>query len=325
MQKKRIVTQFRMLMKGLFLILAALAQEARAGQTPWGEAELREVRSADGSISHCVIDQTYNNKMHVTFALRRDGKMNIGLIVPGAGYRRGGRYPIRLELPSDKFTLSLAAKAGMDDMLFIDLGKSGDEFRDHLTASNSITFVGAMDRMEFSLPQAQAMVQRLEDCVAQQDKTLPPAVLDLLRQSGLGDSEPVDAADIAGGSLFADFAWRRGEIVGGIRQSDSAATMDFEKMVRKQLSTLKKNCKGKWRQQMRKTERWGEARQQRGLLTCARDKNSAVMAILFHRARDGRISIIAHAGDAQQKPVVMAATANIAKVLASGARSHERP
>ena len=299
-------------------MLVCAGHEAGATPQALGAPSLREIRAADGAISHCVMDQAYDNRMHVTIARRRDGHMNIGITVPEAGYMAGAHYPVRLE-PADGEGHDLVAATVTDDMLLIDLGPD-DAFVAQIAAHQIFTAIGPMDRMDFPLPEAAAMVERLDECAAQAGRALPPAIVELLQSAGLGDAVPIDLDALPDGAAFADFAWRRGDISGGVRQRESRTEDDFGVVVRKQLRALQKQCRGTWRQVLQKTGQFGAARQQRGLLTCG-GADGTVMAILFHRAGDGRFSIIAHAGDAGQRPVIAAATATIAKILAAGAEA----
>lgn len=305
-----------------FAVLAGSAGAAAAvppvtPPMPTGQPELREIRRADGGLSHCVVDQAYANGMHVNIARNPDGQMNLGIVVPGAAFGVSEVYPVRLELAGAPMRLT-KARALTAEMLLIDLGRD-TEFIPQLVEVQRLAVVGRVDRMDFAVPAAAAMQTQLEQCSAQHDKILPPALQELLQAAGLGDSVVLDLDATPDGHAFADYAWRRGAVTGGARQRDPGRAADFPGIVKAQLAALKDHCRGLWHQAVSDVASFGPARQQRALLTCRRAGEGNVMSVLFHQAADGRFSIISHAGALAEKENVRAATAQLGKVLAAGA------
>ncbi|MGB4101943.1 MAG: hypothetical protein WBK91_08575 [Alphaproteobacteria bacterium] len=297
--------------------VAARAAPSATPLEPEGAPVLREVRRADGGLNHCVVDQAYGNGMRLNLARSVDGRMNLGIVAPRAIYDPGTSYPVRLELGTAPMRVT-KARAVDATMLLIDLEKDA-EFAPQLLQARALAVVGRTDRMEFSVPQAAAMLAQLEQCAAARDLVLPPSLRELLHAAGLGGSVAVDPGATPDGHTFADYVWRFGALTGGARQRELSRAVDFAGIVKAQLAVLKERCRGVWREDATELVSFGAARQQRAVLTCAREQDGAAMGILFHQAADGKLSIISHAGVLTDKENIRAVTVRLAEVLAKGA------
>lgn len=299
---------------------------------PQGKPEVREVRNADGGLSHCVADQVYANGMHLNLARNTGGQMNLGLVVPGAALRVGATYPLLLQTPATS-PLDKDARAPTATMLLIDFQtdrKSDADFLARLAQQQHLNVIGSVDTMAFALPYANEMLQQLEECAGQTAPTapdrapspsapaLPLPLLTLLKAAGIANPEPLALPATPDGSGAADYVWRYDTLTGGVRQRD-VGDADFAGIVQAQLTALKQHCAGTWQQALSDVARYGQAQQQRAILACQHGATGAAMGIVFHRAADGRVSVISHAGDLSAMEKIRSVTTQIATVLATGA------
>jgi hypothetical protein len=314
------------------------AHAAEVRPLPQGKPEVREVRNANGGLSHCVADQVYANGMHLNLARNTSGQMNLGLVVPGAALRVGATYPLLLQTPATS-PLDKDARASTATMLLIDFQadkKADADFLARVAQQQHLNVIGSVDTMAFALPYANEMLQQLEECAGQNTLSapdravsaaalaLPPPLLTLLKAAGIAHPEPLELPTTPGGSEAADYVWRYDTLTGGVRQRDVGADADLAGIVQAQLTALKQHCTGTWQQALSDIARYGQvAQQQRAVLACQHGVAGAAMGIVFHRAADGRVSVISHAGDLSEMEKIRSVTTQIATVLATGAAAHQ--
>lgn len=310
------------------------AHAAELRPLPQGKPEVREVRNANGGLSHCVADQVYANGMHLNLARNTTGKMNLGLVVPGAVLRVGATYPLLLQTPATS-PLDKDARAQTATILLIDFDaekKSDADFLARLAQQQHLNVIGSIDTMAFALPYAAEMLHQLEECAGQnlsvapdQAATappLPPPLLGLLKAAGITDPEPLMLPATPTGTEAADYIWRYHTLTGGVRQRHVGADADFAGIVQAQLTTLTQHCTGTWQQSLSEIMRYGQAQQQRAVLACQHGVTGVAMGVVFHRAADGRLSVISHAADIADLDKIRTVTMQIATVLATGAAAH---
>lgn len=203
---------------GIVILLAGdMSPALAAPPSPAGRPELREVRRGDGALSACIIDQTYANGMHLNFARHVAGRVNIGIIVPRAGFKAGTPYPVMAQA-ADGTGFKADAMAQTPEMLLIDIpGKAAvvGAWLEKVVRGGRLLVIGRADQMSF--PVTKDMLERLAACAAQPAAMLPPSVQALLQAAGLGDAVPFDPG-MTKRQAFADYAWRLGGVTGGVRQ-----------------------------------------------------------------------------------------------------------
>lgn len=290
----------------LCLLLSFLAFPALAAPSSW---QMREVRRPQGSLDYCVVDQTLADGRHINIARDPEGRMNLGLVLPGQAFTP--QQAVALKLTFDKKPVfAVQARALTATMLLID-GDAPERWRTALSKARTLTISGLGQALRFPLSGVAPMLDQLDDCSAQQNQALPPQILSILQRAGLADGLTLTAPPP--GLSFVDVAWQRGSINGGTQAFDPKP--DFRKAVRGLRAVLKNFCQGLWTEEMGNVYKRGAMLLQSGVMSCNAVGSEEVMATVFFTPGDGTARYFTHAGSGNERAALIAANNALVKAL----------
>lgn len=294
----------------LWSLIGLLAFPASAAAPPsW---QLREVRRPQGSLDYCIADQTLADGRHVNLALDPEGRMNLGVVLPGQDFTP--QQSLALQLTFDKAPVfAVQARALTPTMLLID-STAPERWRAVLRQARMLTVSGLGKPQRFPLAGLAPMLKQLDDCAAQQDRALPPQILAVLQRAGLAEGLTLIAPPP--GLSFVDVAWQRGAINGGTQAFDPKP--DFRQAVRGLRAVLKTYCQGLWTEEVDVVLVRGAAQLQRGVMSCNAVGSEEVMAVVFFAPGDGTARYYTHAGTGETRAAILAANSALAKALLAG-------
>lgn len=153
-------------MKCLMIVTTALALMGAgvpvwAAETEWAAHPV----TVQGRVSHCLAEKAYTDGRQVQLAIRRDGRVNLGLTVPGNNLTPQGRYALVLRLDHDKSVRQVTGRALSAVRLAVDLGQDA-AFMTALGSAQRLEVQGLRQRTEFGLGGGKVVLGQLDACTA---------------------------------------------------------------------------------------------------------------------------------------------------------------
>jgi hypothetical protein len=151
----------------LLLPSATLAQQALPESKsenigPW---EIEATFKGD-KFDRCSISRTLDNETEVTFVRNGDG-LTLLLESPNWQLDRGKNYPVKMTLGAQSWDTEVAAESNSVSVEVVD-----KKFDSGLRAANALNIVAAGATIRVPLDKSTVALERLEQCVAKNDKAV---------------------------------------------------------------------------------------------------------------------------------------------------------
>lgn len=325
-------------MKRLFALvfLTLFALPARAGDP---EPTIHPIFGAAGAFDYCLGEQNYADGRQVSFALSPKKEINLGLVIPNAGFRKESHYDIALRLNAAA-PRKIRARAINEQMLLLQMGGS-PSFADDLREASSLSAGAGAKEIAFALPKMDLFLKTLDQCVTEnRDKkfeetqaaaqpvappeAFPDSVKNLLTAAGLGPITPMPMSDIPPEKRPADYMWQTGRIMGGIRERPVPEGASLFDLIGLHMQGLKAKCDGAFKATIEREQKAPGLLLRVAEASCApgKDKEGApiLVGLVFYTMPDGVFTVLTHEGYERDKTAIFGARDGVAKAMLEAAQ-----
>lgn len=279
----------------------------------------------DSSGGYCLLDQPYENGFRLHFALLDEGPkdaaatddtpeaghLSLGLVVPRAGFGSGDTHDLILQIDS-ALQRPVRAVAKTGDLLVADIGRDRD-FIYALRHGMQLIAIGRIDHTSYALPNLDDAFTHLAACAADlrakaQDRARaahmlvpeawPESLGALLRAAGLTGAVPVALGDVPPDLRPADYVWRHGNVLGGVRETQAPDGASLEGMVKFYADAFREKCQGKFTAREGTALGAGMAHMMPGTIACELTDTSIFAALIYVLSRDGVFTLYLNQGEA---------------------------
>lgn len=228
-----------------------------------GATSVRPVYALDGSFGFCIGDRTYEDGRKITIALSPHNQINLGFTIPSGGFKIGSKYDLSLTL-GEEVGRSVRAEALDENTLLLQMG-AAPAFKKKLEASQKASIGAGTKVVGFDLPPMQAMFKDLQDCLknkagskderaAKSEQSMPEMLKALLVTAGFTDIVPLQMANIPPEERPADFVWRTGHVMGGIRERQAPEGKSLTDLIGLHMQGLKNKCVGSYKAEVEREQ-----------------------------------------------------------------------
>jgi hypothetical protein len=310
----------------LFLASPAMAADS---------ADLHPVYDHDGGFAYCVASLPMPNGRRLSIARSKSDETNLGVTIPKGGFKVGAQYDLDVALPPAA-PRRFRAIAMESDSLLLQLGGNQLFFK-NLLAAKTLEITGGANKLTFDLTAAHKTLAGLDACVAK-GKTaapapkpeptpekagkgatahaaktdapspalLPPNLRAILLEAGVDPLVPIDMRGLSDDQRPADFAWRSGPLLGGVRERDVPKNKTLDDLTGLYLSGLKAKCQGTFASKIDRPVKIADLSFVTAEADCRMkidgNERSIAAEILFYLTKAGRLTIFTHEGDAADAP-----------------------
>ena len=317
------------------LAAASVANAAPIAAEPSGDWQIRQVRQKSGSFGYCLAEARYKNGLTLSIALSPLEEINIGVMVPKAGFTPNDHYKMRLEI-DDTTRRDTEAFTGAPDLLLVAEGKDGKLF-DALAAGHRLGLYGPEDSSVFTLKGNDKALADLRQCVAEGksnwkpsgDEKLkaafPDTLASLLIEAGLGNVEPLPPATLEEeASRPTDYAWKIGPVTGGVRERQvDLKDVNLDKASTMYVKSFKEHCPGAFTSHLNKAEKLTGIEVRSGYVMCQQSPDQkgksagqrVYVSTLYYMTDTGLFTLFMHESLDKDKSKAEAATNAILAVV----------
>lgn len=295
----------------LFGVLIADVPSANATDI----TEPRAIFNPDGSFAFCLAEKTYPDQRKLTMAMSPADEINLGLTVPKGNFKIGSRYDLTWQLDAG-VKQSIQALGIEPEAILLQFGKD-PTFLKSLTTAKTLNIGNGARQMNFALPSMPALVTALQKCsadnkgktdttMAKVEAAMPEALKALLVSAGVKDIAPLTMDNIPANERPADFVWKTGNLLGGVRERMMPKDKTLDDLIGSHIQGLKKQCSGSFKADLGRLEKIGGLALQPALVTCTGSKpktantktpdHDVVVAVLFYLTAANRFTVFAHEG-----------------------------
>lgn len=238
-----------------FPVLAAEPAKLATVAEPWKGGPARE-QGAD----YCVQEARFSSGHLLIIGRTKAGEINLALGIPGGVLPVGERWKVTVavEGAAPRERQAVAASKGL---LVIGMGFDV-EFYDRLKRGKTLNLKSAADDIAFQLSGTVKALGELEKCAAALPDPkaggkvasgapggagappFPETLAAILGAAGLREVQTLAFPDLPPDQRPADYAWRVGRVLGGVRERAVPAGTNFDEISVKYAETLRDRCKG---------------------------------------------------------------------------------
>ena len=209
---------------------------------------------------YCVQEARFSSGHLLIVGRTKTGEVNLALGIPGGGLPVGERWKVTVTAdgaaPRDR--QAVAASKGL---LVIGMGFD-TEFYDRLKRGKTLNLKSAADDIAFQLSGTAKALGELEKCAAglpdpkQGGKVasgapggagappFPETLAAILGAAGLREVQTLAFPDVPADQRPADYAWRIGRVLGGVRERIVPDGTSFDEVSTKYAQALRDRCRG---------------------------------------------------------------------------------
>jgi len=289
----------------------------------------RPVFEPDGRFGFCLADHAYKDGRKISIALSPQDQMNIGFTLPGGRFEVGARYDLALAL-GEAAARKIRAQAIDADTVLLQMGTNAP-FQKKLRASRKLTVGSPSKTVAFDLPDMGNALDSLRSCVrenkdkkdasaARIEAALPETLKALLVTAGFMDIVPMDMKGVPPDERPADFIWRTGHVLGGVRERKAPEGKSLSDLIGLYVNGLKSQCRHAFRATISREEKKGALILQPAVVSCTPKKKSEgealTVALLFYLTPKGGFTVFTHEAQGAKGSEAIAASDRLAKTLA---------
>lgn len=294
-----------------------------AAATLLGTWSLRAVHGPDGAFRYCLAEAVYEGGRTVILARASSGALNLGVGVPGARLTGNESWPMTITVDATP-PLTKTAVAARADLVVAALG-SDEEFAGRLGDGRSLIIEFAGQRYVFALNGSRATTAGLKSCadrkgegvttvVEGQIDAFPAPLAAMLDAAGLRGVRPIDLSAYPETERPADFAWRSGPVMGGVREQRVPENANLTAMAKSHLEALSARCEEP-ATTLGEPETMLDLVFVTGSLDCRREKRQIHAALLYYVTKANRFTVFFHEAAAGDAVAANAARDGLVRVL----------
>jgi hypothetical protein len=292
----------------------------------------RPVYEVDGRFGFCLTDHAYPDGRKITFAFSPQKQMNVGVTIPDGKFKIGSRYDLSLVLGNEP-ARKVRAEAIDEETLLLQMG-SNPSFRKKLAASKVLQVGSPSNMITFDLPAMQTRLDDLQKCIktkantkndraAKANAAMPETLKGLLVTAGFNEITPLSMNDIPPDQRPADFLWRTGNVMGGVRERIIPQDKSLSDMIGLHMKGLKTHCPGKFMAQIGREKKIAELELRTAEASCTPDQGKDIplsVALVFYTTKNNVFTVFTFEGPAEQGAEAKTARDRLADTLLSLAK-----
>jgi hypothetical protein len=211
----------------------------------------------EGGADYCVQEARFSSGHLLMVGRTKAGEVNIALGIPGGGLPVGERWKVNVVVDgaNPRERVAVAAAKGL---LVVGMGFD-NEFYDRLKKGKTLNLKSSADDIGFQLSGTAKALGELEKCAAALPASsgqtasgapgagaapFPETLSAILGAAGLREVQTLVFPDTPPEKRPADYAWRVGKVLGGVRERNVAPGTDFAETTENYAKALKDRCKG---------------------------------------------------------------------------------
>ncbi len=300
---------------GLGVLIASVAPVL--GQQKSEDLRAWPIFEQDGTFGFCLVEKSYADGRKLAFAFAPSNKLNIGLVIPDAGFVANAQYDLTLSLEtsqkeqSGKYERAIRSIAIDADSLILQMGNN-PAFTESLIKANRLSVEAAGKRLDYSLNNMRGTINDLQKCTRDNKKKtkkavasedLPDALKALLFESGLKNVVPLSLEGLPVDRRPADYMWQTGALKGGVRERLVVKGKSLSDLIGLYVNGLKKKCAGSFDVEIGQEEQAGDLVMRVVDVQCVANSNKKSAgengisgALLFYITPSHRFTVFTHEG-----------------------------
>jgi hypothetical protein len=211
----------------------------------------------EGGADYCVQEARFSSGHLLMVGRTKAGEVNIALGIPGGGLPVGERWKVNVVVDGAN-PRERVATAAAKGLLVVGMGFD-NEFYDRLKKGKTLNLKSSADDIGFQLSGTAKALGELEKCAAALPASggqaasgvpgggatpFPETLSAILGAAGLREVQTLVFPDTPPEKRPADYAWRVGKVLGGVRERNVAPGTDFAETTENYAKALKDRCKG---------------------------------------------------------------------------------
>jgi hypothetical protein len=211
----------------------------------------------EGGADYCVQEARFSSGHLLMVGRTKAGEVNIALGIPGGGLPVGERWKVNVVVDGAN-PRERVATAAAKGLLVVGMGFD-NEFYDRLKKGKTLNLKSSADDIGFQLSGTAKALGELEKCAAGLPTSsgqaasgapgagaapFPETLSAILGAAGLREVQTLVFPDTPPEKRPADYAWRVGKVLGGVRERNVAPGTDFAETTENYAKALKDRCKG---------------------------------------------------------------------------------
>ncbi|MDX9689445.1 MAG: hypothetical protein EOM37_01985 [Proteobacteria bacterium] len=312
----------------LFLLISTAFPVNAATPKP----TVRPVLESDGSFGFCLAEQSYPDGRKLTIAASPAKQINLGFTIPKGGFKKGNRYDLTLKTGDGK-PRAVRAFALDETTLLLQMGADA-RFKKKLIESNTIEIGKSGKFVSYTLPAMAPLFDSINDCLAQKGKgstqarpairekgvmPITEGLMALLSLAGFENIQPLDMSEIPEAERPADYVWRTGNLMAGVRERDAPKDVSLSDLVGLHLQGLKEKCSGTYSADIDKEKNSNGVKLRKAFATCAPGKGqsgeSITVAMILYTTPKGNFTVFTHEAQSTHAQEAIAARDQLARTI----------
>lgn len=321
--------------------------------------QLRPVYHADGRLRLCLMKSHYDDQREISIALTPAGELQLAFKIPKGHFVKQRFYDLDIQLDSQK-PARVRMTALSDSLLLAKIG-TNLSFIENLTKAEQISIGSEAKTVSFPLPPMPPVMAQLQGCsqaTQPQQETLPSQVVSVrdpmpvptpapsplpqsgkdymsskdslmafLRKAGFEDPRPVYLDDVPEAKRVANYVWKTGKILGGVKRQPAPAGVALSQLAGLHLKGLNEKCDGSFHSYIGKEQdtAYGTIRYAGARCTFPEDKDhppSVVVSLLFILSPENQYTVFTHEGLKEDGQTIRAARDKLGDMLLTNNTSY---
>jgi hypothetical protein len=310
------------------------ATPAAAPTTGW---RINPVRGPGGQTAYCLAEAKFSSNLVLAIARNPQGEVNLAIGIPQAGMTQGARFPLTITLDG-KLRRRLEGVATDPQLLVVSTGPD-TELYEALRRGSNLTIQGPQDTTAFQLKGTSKALADLRACAEgggsgakpgggagggaaaaagqpPRPEPMPPALRAVLARAGIQEVQVIDMQRVPPDRRPADFAWRVGQVLGGLREMQAPPDAGLPKLSESYLDGLRQRCQSTFTANPAPVETVGAVALRTAEATCAQpDGKTIAVSMLFYLTDTRLFTVFFHEAEEASRAQAQKIRDDIAGVI----------
>jgi hypothetical protein len=225
----------------------------------------------------------------------------------------------------EKFKKKIRARAIDDSSVLLQMG-TDKKFLGALTTGSGVNVSASGTEMSFPTPPMKKVMASLDRCIKENKSTvsksaeaiesvMPETLKALLIASGLKEIAPLAMDDIPVPQRPADFVWKTGNLLGGVREREMPKGKSLSELAGLHVEGLKNKCAGEFKTEIGREESAPGLRLRTADAMCKAKDRTIFVSMLFYISTNRVFTVFSHEGGKNDVKEAMAVRNSIKKTL----------
>jgi hypothetical protein len=279
---------------------------------PVGDWRGGAVPDSNGNFAYCTVQNRFDNNLVLIIARNPKGENGLAIGIPGAKMVKGTQFQMSVRV-DETVKRNLMGVAQEPDLLVVSTGKD-DELYESMRKGSRLIMQGPTDTAIFQLRGTGKALGELKTCAQKGGNigtaqpgapnaqggqkpdavVLPETLRAILNAAGLGKAVPLSLAGIPEDRRPAEYAWKIGPVIGGVREKPAPAEASFESLTIDYLDALKQRCSGTFTATPNPIETLSRVTLRTANVSCTPAEGKINVSILFYKSQGDIFTVFFH-------------------------------